>query len=71
MHPTRSRRRLSSSRRTAAPYMSRLIRLTLSAPGIIEALLDGREPDEFSQTKLTGAIPAEWEVQREKWGFVG
>ena len=38
-------------------------------PKVIEAILDGRKPNGFSQTKLTGAIPADWEEQRRKWGF--
>lgn len=49
--------------------MSRLLRFTILAPDIIEAVLDGREPEGFCQNKLTGAIPADWEEQRRKWGF--
>lgn len=48
-------------------YMARLLRWTILAPDIIEAILDGREPDRLSQTKLTGAIPTRWEVQRNQW----
>lgn len=49
-------------------YMARLLRFTILAPNIIESILDGREPEDLSQTKLTGAIPAGWERQREIWG---
>ena len=52
-------------------YMTRLLRFTLLAPDIIEAILNGNEPDGFSQNKLIGAIPADWNEQREKLGFAG
>lgn len=50
-------------------YMLRLLRFTLLAPDIVEAILDGNEPDGFSQNMLVGAIPANWQEQKEKWGF--
>lgn len=50
-------------------YMRRLLRFTLLAPDIIVAVLNGSEPDGFSQNKLVGAIPAEWEKQWERWGL--
>ena len=50
-------------------YMLRLLRFTLLAPDIVEAILDGNEPDNFSQNKLVGAIPANWEEQRRRFGF--
>ena len=50
-------------------YMRRLLRFTLLGPDIIEAIIDGREPDGFSQNKLAGAIPADWHQQRKRWGF--
>lgn len=49
-------------------YMKRLLRFTILAPDIIEAVLDGKESDAISQSKLTGEIPAKWHVQRERWG---
>ena len=50
-------------------YMARLLRFTLLAPDIIEAILNGNEPNGFSQNKLICAIPADWNEQRRKWGF--
>lgn len=67
----RSIREMAKSLGVCATYMSRLLRFTILAPDIIEAILDGREPNGFSQTKLTGAIPADWEEQRRKWGVAG
>jgi hypothetical protein len=48
--------------------MMRLLGFTLLAPDIVEAIIDGNEPDGFSQNKLVGAIPADWEKQRKRWG---
>ncbi len=66
----RSVREMAKSLGVCATYMSRLLRFTILAPDIIESILDGREPDGFSQTKLTGAIPAHWQEQRRRWGFL-
>jgi len=51
--------------------MSRILNLTLLAPDIIEAILDGKEPSGFSIAKLTRhEIPVHWEEQRRVYGFV-
>ena len=47
-----------------APYMSRLIRLTLLAPDIIEAIVDGREPNGLSIEVLRQPMPLLWSEQR-------
>lgn len=50
-------------------HMARMLRLTLLAPGIIEAILSGNEPDGFSLRKLVGEIPALWSEQIDRYGF--
>lgn len=50
-------------------HMARMLRLTLLAPDIIEEILAGNEPDGFSQNMLVGAIPADWQEQRRRFGF--
>ena len=50
-------------------YMARILRLTLLAPDIIEAILSGDEPDGFSLNQLVGEIPNIWTEQRAKFGF--
>ena len=52
-------------------YASRLLRFTLLAPDIVEAILDGREPSGFSVTQFARAVPEIWEEQRERYGFGG
>lgn len=50
-------------------HMARMMRLTLLAPDIIEAILSGNEPDGFSLNQLTSEIPMLWDEQIEKYGF--
>ena len=51
-------------------YVSRMLDLTLLAPDIIEAILDGKEPSGLSLTTLTRRQPPElWEEQRTVFGF--
>jgi len=48
-------------------YLARMLRLTLLAPDIIEAILDGAEPDGSSLNKLYRA-PVLWDEQRRQLG---
>ena len=45
-------------------YVSRLLRLTLLAPDIIEAILDGRHPPKMTLATLMQRVPISWEEQR-------
>ncbi len=46
-------------------YMSRVQRLTLLAPDIVEAILDGRQPAGLQLDDLLERFPLEWAEQRE------
>ncbi len=48
----------------ASSYVSRVLRLTLLAPEIVEAILDGRQPAELQLDDLLEGFPLEWEGQR-------
>jgi hypothetical protein len=45
-------------------YVSRVLRLTLLAPDIVEAILDGRQPDGVTLPALMEPFPVEWEQQK-------
>jgi hypothetical protein len=45
-------------------FVNRLLRLTLLAPDIQGAILDGRQPKGMQLGELTDAIPNEWEKQQ-------
>jgi hypothetical protein len=46
-------------------YASRILRLTLLAPTIVEAILDGRQRPEVTLVALMKPFPVEWERQHE------
>ena len=55
---------LATRERVNRGYVSRLLRLTLLEPDIVEAILDGRQPAELQLDDLLGRFPLEWERQR-------
>src|SRR5680860_35463 len=48
----------------APSYMTRVLRLTLLAPEIMEAILDGRQGPEVTLALVLEPFPAEWDQQR-------
>jgi hypothetical protein len=46
-----------------ATYVSRVLRLTLLAPEIVEAVLDGRQPAGLQLDDLLAGFPLAWEEQ--------
>jgi ParB-like chromosome segregation protein Spo0J len=59
-----SARELSEAERVSLSYVSRILRLTLLPPDIIERILDGCPAPQLAE--LMQAFPAEWEKQRER-----
>ena len=55
---------LAAAEKINASYVSRLLRLTLLAPDIVEAILDGRQPEGMTLPRLMKPFPAEWDQQR-------
>ena len=49
-------------------YVSRVLRLTLLAPDIVEAILDGRQPVEMTLAVLMEPFPVEWAHQKLTFG---
>ena len=49
-------------------YVGRIMRLTLLAPDIVEAIVEGREPNGLSLERLVKGMPVVWEEQRERFG---
>ena len=50
-------------------YVSRLMHLTLIAPDIVEAIMNGNEPSGLSLARLLKSFPLLWEAQYRKFGF--
>ena len=55
---------LAVSDKINSSYVSRVLRLTLLAPDIVEAILDGRQPDGMTLPALMKPFPVEWSDQR-------
>ena len=46
-------------------YVSRVLRMTLLAPSVVEAILDGRQPTKVTLAVLMRPFPVAWEEQVE------
>lgn len=55
---------LAAAENINSSYVSRLLRLTLLAPDIVDAILDGRQPEGMTLPALMEPFPVEWEGQR-------
>lgn len=56
---------LARAKSVHATYVSRVLRLTLLAPEIVEAILDGRQPAGMGLDGFLEGFPLEWEEQRQ------
>jgi len=59
---------LAMAKGVNATYVSRILRLTLLAPEIVKAILDGRQPRELQLKDLLRGFPLAWEQQRVHFG---
>jgi hypothetical protein len=58
---------LAEAEKINQSYLCRVLRLTLLAPDIVEAILDGRRP-EMTLPALMGVFAVGWQEQRESIG---
>ena len=59
---------MGAAERMDRGYLGRVLQLTLLAPDIVEAVLDGRQPVRLTLPALLEPFPADWERQRSR-GF--
>ena len=55
---------LAAAEKINPSYVSRMLRLTLLAPDIVEAIVDGRQADGIEAAVLLRPFSADWAVQR-------
>lgn len=56
---------IAATEKINSSYVSRLLRMTLLAPYIVEAILDGRQPTKVTLALLMRPFPVAWEEQVE------
>ena len=56
---------IAAAEKINSSYVSRLLRMTLLAPYIVEAVLDGRQPTKVTLAVLMRPFPVAWEEQVE------
>jgi len=62
-------RDLAAAHKINSSYVSRILRLTLLAPGIVEMILDGRQPETITMSSLKKPFPLVWSQQRRTFGL--
>jgi hypothetical protein len=55
---------LAEAEKLDRSFVSHTLRLTLLAPDLVEAILDGKQPREMELQPLMRGLPVEWERQR-------
>ena len=55
---------LAGAEKINPSYVSRVLRMTLLAPDIVEAILDGRQPHDLTLAVLMRSLPLRWAEQR-------
>src|SRR5882724_12079192 len=55
---------LAKAEKVNASYLSRILRLTLLAPEIVEAITSGQQPSTLQVDDLLKPLPARWQQQK-------
>jgi hypothetical protein len=61
---------LAAAEKINPSYVSRMLRLTLLAPEMVDAILDGRQPEGMTLPALLEAVPVGWREQRSQCGAI-
>jgi hypothetical protein len=59
---------LATAEKIDRSYLCRVLRLTLLAPEIVEAILEGRQPRQPQLDDLLEGFPPEWKQQLQRVG---
>ncbi|MGE0658040.1 MAG: hypothetical protein AB7O63_00975 [Reyranellaceae bacterium] len=60
---------LAEAEKINQSYLCRVLRLTLLAPDIVEAILDGRQPAGLQMDELLKPMSLDWDAQRVAFGL--
>ena len=62
---------IAKKEKISPSYVSRVIRITLLAPEIVNTVLEARHPPTFTMREVLNPFPLHWDEQLKKFGFVG
>jgi hypothetical protein len=62
-------RELARAENVNRTYVGRLLNLTLLAPDLVDAILDGRRSAAAPGLQADGSLPSSWSAQRGAWGW--
>ncbi len=62
---------ISAAENINPSYVSRILRMTLLSPEIIEMIVEGRQPTELTLANLMKPFPVEWRGQMKQFGLSG
>ena len=62
----RSAAEIAQAEGVTRSFVNRLLRLTLLAPDIVGAILDGRQPKSIQLEDITQALSSAWDEQRQR-----
>jgi len=57
---------LAAAEKINSSYVSRVLRLTLLAPDLVEAVLNGRQPEGMTLPGLMEPFPVGWKIQQRE-----
>jgi hypothetical protein len=57
---------IAKAERIGASFVSRIIRLALLAPDIVEAILEGKQPADLTLKDLLRPFPTDWKTQKSE-----
>ena len=60
---------IAAAEKINTSYVSRILRMALLAPDIIEIIIDGRQPDGLTLAKLLKPFPTNWHEQTSQFGI--
>lgn len=60
---------LAEQEKVTPSFVNRLLSLTVLAPSVTEAILDGRQPKGLKLAEVLRDMPLDWEGQRSSLGF--
>ena len=62
---------IAAAEKINTSYVSRVLRLALLAPEIIEMIVDGRQPVDLTVANFMKPFPVEWKKQKDQFGISG